>query len=94
MATTRNADFAVLADPLPVENGCEQGPAPADAEELARTIRSDPDLEATEPVAASVGGIEALRMEVALAGGASVCEEWGTPQVLTPDDDDLAMGSA
>jgi hypothetical protein len=82
----RKGDFAVLPDPLPVETGCRQGPAPGDAEELARSIRSDPDLEATEPVAMSVGGIEALQMEVTSAPEASVCETYGQPQVLTADD--------
>jgi hypothetical protein len=76
-------DFAVLADPLPLETGCRQGPAPADAEALARTILSDPDLEATEPVAVGVGGIEALRMDVVAAPGATVCENWGTPLVVS-----------
>jgi hypothetical protein len=76
--------LAVVADPLPVETGCEDGRAPADAEALARSIRSDPDLEATEPVAVSIGGIDALRMDVVAATGASVCGEGGHPQVLAP----------
>ena len=80
--------LAVVADPLPVESGCRQGPAPADAEALARSIRSDPDLEATEPVAVSVGGIAALQMDVVIAPGASVCETIPAPQVLTPNDKD------
>jgi len=80
--------LVIVADPLPVESGCLQGPAPADAEALARSIRSDPDLEATEPVAVSVGGIEALRMDVVAATGASVCEEGPAPQVVTPNDHD------
>jgi hypothetical protein len=67
-----------------VETGCEDGRAPADAEALARSIRSDPDLEATEPVAVSIGGIDALRMDVVAATGASVCGEGGHPQVLAP----------
>jgi hypothetical protein len=80
----RNYDerVAVLADPLPVQTGCEEGPAPAHAEALARTIRSDPDLGATEPVSVSVGGIEGLRMDVVAAPGASVCDVEGHPQVL------------
>jgi hypothetical protein len=71
----------ILADPLPLETGCEPAPTPADAEALARSIRSDPDLQATAPVAVSVGGIDALRMDVVAAPGASVCD--GGPQVLT-----------
>jgi hypothetical protein len=80
--------LAVVADPLPVERGCRQGPAPEDAEALARSIRSDTDLEATEPVTVSFGGIEGLRMDVVAATGASVCEEMPAPQVLTPNDRD------
>lgn len=44
--------FMIMADPL-TGTGCEAGPAPADAEALVRSIRSNPDLEATAPVAAS-----------------------------------------
>lgn len=69
----------VLADPLPVDGGCREGPAPADAEALARSIRSNPDLEATDPVAAAVGGIEALRMDMVAAAGASLCPNNRTP---------------
>jgi hypothetical protein len=79
---TIDGSFAVLPEPLPVETGCRLGPSPADAEALARSIRSDPDLEATEPVAVIVGGIEALRMDVVAATGASVCDYMGTPLVL------------
>ena len=73
----QNAGLAVVADPLPVGAGCRQGPAPPDAAALARSIRSDPDLEATAPVAVSVGGIEALRLDVVAAPGGSVCDEMG-----------------
>jgi hypothetical protein len=79
---TIDGSFAVLPDPLPVKTGCRRGPSPAGAEALARSIRSDPDLEATEPVAVIVGGIEALRMDVVAAAGASVCDYMGTPLVL------------
>ena len=69
-------DFVVVADPL-VETGCEAGPAApadADAEAHVRAIRSNPDLESTAPVAVSVGGIDALRMDVVAAPGAGVCD--------------------
>ena len=79
---TIDADFAVLPDPLPVTTDCRRGPTPAGAEALARSIRSDPDLEASEPVAVTVGGIDALRMDVVAAAGASVCDYMGTPLVL------------
>jgi hypothetical protein len=78
----------MMADRRPVETGCQQGPAPVDAEALARSIRSDPDYEATAPVAVSVGGTEALRMDVVAAPGASICDAWGAPRVVTPNDHD------
>ncbi len=77
------AEFSVLADPRPVETGCRKGPAPADAEALAQSIRSDPDLDATAPVAASVGGLGALSMDVVAAPGASVCDYWDVPLVVS-----------
>jgi hypothetical protein len=59
--------FAIVADPL-TATGCEAGPAPADAEALVRSIRSNPDLVATAPAAVGVGGIDALRMDVVTPG--------------------------
>ena len=54
---------------------------------LARSIRSDPDLEATAPVAVGVAGIEALQVDLMPAPGASVCEvSFGAPEVLTEND--------
>jgi hypothetical protein len=38
-------------------------------------------------VAVTIGGIEALRMDVVAAPGASVCDAIEAPQVLTPGDD-------
>ena len=73
----------VLADPRPIETSCRRGPAPADADALVRSIRSDPDLEATAPVAVSVGGTEALRTDVVAASGASICELAPAPWVVT-----------
>jgi hypothetical protein len=64
-----------------------------DAEALAREIRSDdrppkqiPALEATAPVAVSLGGVDALQMDVTAAPGAIHCSKWGdypaAPMVL------------
>jgi len=72
----------IAADPLPVEQGCLPGPAPADAETLARSIRTDPDLEATAPVAVSVGGIDALRIDVTLSRGVSCSGSDAAPTVV------------
>ena len=71
-------NFVVVADPL-VVTGCEAGSAPADADALVRSIRSNPDLESTAPVAVSVRGIDALRIDVVAAPGAGVCD---TPLVF------------
>src|SRR4029453_11610288 len=87
------------AAPLPDEAGCGDAPAPADAEALARATPAGPDLEATEPVVVSVGGIDALRMDVVAATGASVCEEVPAAQVVAPPptagpDGDLGSSGA
>ncbi len=57
-----------MADPAPVGTDCLTGPGPADAEALAESIRSNPDLEATAPVAVGAGGAEGLMMDVVAAG--------------------------
>jgi hypothetical protein len=71
----------LLADPQPIEHpGCVEAPAPADAEALARSIRSNPDLVADAPVAVTIGGIPALQMDVKLAPDASACP-WQMPNM-------------
>jgi hypothetical protein len=90
--------LALIANPAPVGTGCQAGRGPADAEALAESIRSDPDLEATAPVAVSAGGAEALMMDVLIAAGASVCGGEGVagldgdPGVLVVADIGLATG--
>ena len=74
----------IVADPLPVDAGCEPGPAPADAEALARSIRSNPDLEVTAPVAVDVGGGDALQIDVAVARGAG-CDEFDGGATVVED---------
>ncbi len=58
----------VLADPLPVR-GCQEGPAAADAPALAQSILSNDDFEATTPVATTIGGTPALRMDLVMTAG-------------------------
>lgn len=71
--TEDDAAIEILANPLP-EASCDPLPGvPASAEALVRAIRSNPDLEATVPVAERVGGIDALRLDVAAVPGASTC---------------------
>ena len=68
----------ILADPRPIEHpGCVEAPAPASAEALARSIRSNPDLDADAPVAVTIGGLPALQIDAVLAPNASECS-WQT----------------
>jgi len=66
----------VSTDPTLFGRCWQTGPRPVDARALATTIRSDPDLGATAPVAVSVRGAEALMMDLVIAAGASLrfCE--------------------
>jgi hypothetical protein len=59
--------FMITADPR-TGTGCEAGPPAADVDALVRSIRSNPDLEATAQVAVTVGGIDALQMDVVAPG--------------------------
>ncbi len=79
---THEERLVVLADPRPIETGCVHGPAPGDAEALARSLMSDPDLEAAEAVAVHIAGIEALQMDVMAATRANLCEDVGVPEVV------------
>jgi hypothetical protein len=65
-------DIEILVNALPPETPCDTLRVPPSAEELVQAIRSNPDLEATEPVSVSVGGIDALQMDVVAAPGASI----------------------
>ena len=70
------SSMMIMADPLPVDPDCEPGPVPADAEALVRSIRSNPDIDSTAPVAVRLGGVDALRMDVAF-GRRAGCGELG-----------------
>ena len=66
-SASQNTMLRIVADPR-TAIGCEAGPVAADAAALVRSIRSNPDLEATAPVTVSLGGIDALRMDVVAPG--------------------------
>jgi hypothetical protein len=70
--------LVLVANPRPVGPGCGEVLAPADAETLGRSIGSDPDFEASTPVAVTIGGIPALQMDVVLKPGASICAARGS----------------
>jgi hypothetical protein len=74
--------LVVLADPRPIETGCEDGLAPGDAMVLAQSLWSNPALEATEPVPVRIAGIEALQMDVTAATSGNLCGEVGVPEVM------------
>jgi hypothetical protein len=78
-----DGSFEVEADPRPGGTGCKDGPAAVDAADLARIIQSDPDLDVTAPVATSVGGVDAVLIDVVAAPGARICDGWeaGSPVV-------------
>ena len=79
-----DAAINVIANPTPLPaDPCDTALLPAPAEALVEDIRSNPDLEATAPVAERVGGIDALRMDVAPAPGASVCDNGSVPVVAS-----------
>lgn len=63
--------LVLMADPVRYGTGCPYGPGPADAETLAESLRSDPDLETTAPVAMSAGGADGWWMDVRIAAGAN-----------------------
>jgi hypothetical protein len=76
----------ILVNPLPPDTPCDSLRVPPSAEELVQAIRSNPDLEATVPVTEPVGGIDALRMDVVAAPGASTapCRGSDVPVVSVP----------
>jgi hypothetical protein len=73
--------FVIATEPLSVGTACENGPAPTDAEALARTIMADPDIEAAEPVPVRIAGIDGLQIDVAKSDYNWLCA-W-TPDALT-----------
>jgi hypothetical protein len=55
-----------------------QGPVPADAAAFAQAVSADPNFETTTPVAARVGGAEAVGMDVVLSPGGRICSAYRT----------------
>ncbi len=68
-----------LVDPVAYDAWCAKKggspllTAPADAAAITRKIISDPDFETTAPVAARVGGVDAVSIDVELAPGGETC---------------------
>jgi hypothetical protein len=69
-----------LVDPVAYDSWCAATggspvlSAPADAAAIAQQVVADPNFETTEPVAARIGGLDAVSIDVALAPGGEACE--------------------
>jgi len=72
-----------LVDPVAYDAWCAASggspllSAPADAASIAQQVIADPNFEATAPVAARIGGLDTVSMDVALAPGGRACGIWG-----------------
>lgn len=68
-----------LVDPVAYDSWCARyggSPllsAPADAASIAQQVIADPDFLTTAPVAARIGGLDAVSMDVTLAPGGKAC---------------------
>lgn len=68
-----------LVDPVAYDAWCAANggspllSAPANAAAIARQLGDDPDFETTAPVAARIGGVDAVSIDVALAPGGRAC---------------------
>ena len=75
-------DRIEFTDPVAYDSWCAaNGGSPllstrADAAAIAQQVTADPNFETTAPVAARVGGLEAVSMDVALAPGGRACGIW------------------
>jgi hypothetical protein len=74
-----NGERIELVDPVAYDAWCGANggspllSAPADAAAIAQQLIADPNFETTAPVAARVGGVEAVSIDVALAPGGRTC---------------------
>ena len=74
-----NGERVEFVDPVTYDAWCAANggspllSAPADAAAIAQQLIADPNFETTEPIAARVGGLEAISIDVALASGGRAC---------------------
>ena len=74
-----SGDRIEFVDPFAYDSWCAANggspllSAPADAAAIAQQVIADPNFETTAPVAARIGGLEAVSIDVALAPGGKAC---------------------
>ncbi len=75
----RHEDRIEFIDPVAYDAWCAANggspllSAPADAAAIAQQLIADPNFETTAPVAARVGGLDAVSIDVTLAPGGEAC---------------------
>jgi hypothetical protein len=68
-----------LVDPVAYDASCADNDgsplltAPADAATIAQQVLDDPNFDTTTSVAASIGGVEAVSIDVTMAAGGQAC---------------------
>ena len=67
-----------FTDPAVFWSECAQSPVPGDAAAFVQVVIADPNFETTAPVAARVGGVEGVSVDVALAPGGRTCLAYRT----------------
>jgi hypothetical protein len=74
-----SGDRIEFVDPVAYDSWCAANggspllSAPADADAIAQQVIADPNFETTAPVAARIGGVEAVSIDVTLAPGGRAC---------------------
>jgi hypothetical protein len=71
------AGLLVMVDPAPLRSCSPAGATVASAEEFVDAVRGNPGLSSTDPVTEQIGGVEALRLDVAPVEGARTCRGVG-----------------
>jgi hypothetical protein len=77
--TSESGERIGFVDPVAYDAWCAANggspllSAPASAAEIARHIMADPDFETTAPVTTTIGGLDAVSIDVALAPGGEAC---------------------
>ena len=72
-----------FVDPVAYDKWCAENGGnpllsePANAAAIAQQLMNDADFETTAPVAAHIGGLDAISIDITLAPGGEACGVWG-----------------